>query len=135
MRQRGRKSAANLSTPALQLVAPLHPVQLPPAPNHLSAATKRWWAAIVADYEMGEHHLKLLESAADAWDRMVAARTALLKDGITVAGKDGPKQHPAYAIERDSRASFAKLIRELDLDGAAPPEARRPPAIWSNRRP
>jgi phage terminase small subunit len=93
-----------------------------------------WWRSVLADYEFGDHHLKILEAAADAWDRLTAARDILLREGLTVPGKDGPKAHPAVAIERDARAAFARLVRELDLDGAAPPEARRPPPIWSNRR-
>ena len=136
MGARGRKSAAELATPPLQLVEPTLPLELPPAPVHLSPAMRSWWDAIVRDYELDVHHLKILEAAADAWDRMVQARTQLATDGLTVQGVHGPKTHPAVGVERDSRAAFAKLIRELDLDEPVPSPGRYmpPPAIRSNRR-
>jgi len=79
--------------------------------------------------------LRLLEAACDAWDRMATARSVLLNEGLTVRGKDGPKTHPAVAVERDSRLAFARLLRELDFD-VPPPEATsyRPPGLRSNRR-
>jgi hypothetical protein len=50
------------------------------------------------------------------------ARQVLAKEGITVAGRYGPRTHPAVGIERDARAAFAKLVKQLDLD--PPPESR-----------
>ena len=137
MGARGRKSASELAAPPLQLVEPSPvPVDLPPPPGHLSEAMQSWWRTIVEAYELDSHHLKLLEAAADAWDRMVQARTQLATDGLTVQGAHGPKTHPAVAVERDSRAAFARLVRELDLDEPVPPPARYmpPPSLRSNRR-
>jgi P27 family predicted phage terminase small subunit len=132
-----RKSASQLAMPpAVRLVEPVLPVELPAPPEHLSAEMQHWWRTIVADFDLEAHHLKLLESAADAWDRLVTARAELLRDGITVEGGKGRKQHPAVAIERDSRAAFARLIRELDLDCPVPSPGpyHPPPALRSNRR-
>ena len=137
MGARGRKSATELAAPPpLQLVEPTVPLELPPAPLHLSPAMRSWWDAIVRDYELDVHHLKILEAAADAWDRMVQARIQLATDGLTVQGVHGPKTHPAVNVERDSRAAFARLIRELDLDESTPAPARYvpPPSLRSNRR-
>jgi P27 family predicted phage terminase small subunit len=138
MGARGRKSAADLDTPTpVHLVTvPAPEGSFPAAPTHLSAAMREWWEQVTRDFDLDHHHLLLLQAAADAWDRMVMARSALLKDGLTVAGKDGPKTHPATTVERDSRLAFARLVRELDLDCEAPQERPgwRPPAIKSNRR-
>jgi hypothetical protein len=68
---------------------------------------------------------------------MQQAREALAEHGsLTYAKASGDlRTHPAIAVERDSRLSFARPIRELDLDAGAPSEGRsRPPAIRSNRR-
>ena len=69
-----------------------------------------WWQAVVRDYELDPHHLRLLEAAADAWDRMVQAHEVLRAEGLTVTTKHGTKKHPAADIERDSRLAFARLV-------------------------
>jgi P27 family predicted phage terminase small subunit len=133
-----RRARAELETPPVRLIRPAAPLELPPAPAHLSAAMQAWWRDVVRDYELDPHHLHLLEAACDAWDRMVMARTTLLAEGLSVETKHGAKKHPACDVERDSRLAFARLVRELDLDAPAPrPEPDggwRPPPLRSNRR-
>ena len=134
MGSRGRTSAADRAT--LRVVAPSPPPTrraLPP--SYLSAAMMVWWESVVEDYDLDRHHLHLLEAACGAWDGMVEARAALTVSGVTFADQNGcPKTRPEVAIERDSRVAFARLVRELDLDEAPPPQPRgRPPGIRSNR--
>jgi P27 family predicted phage terminase small subunit len=106
-----------------------------PPPKHLSAASKAWWRGVTADYVLEPHHLRLLQCAAEAWDRMTAAREAISEHGmIYVDQNGGPKSRPEVAIERDSRLAFARLVRELDLDVEAPLDRSRPPPLRSNRR-
>lgn len=104
-------------------------------PEHLSHASRAWWASVVEEYELEPHHIELLTLAAEARDRAEQARLMIEREGMvvpTTAG--GMKTHPAVAIEKNSRAAFAYLLRELDLD-AEPTAARsRPPALKSNRR-
>lgn len=102
-------------------------------PSHLAPPTRRWVGAVVSEYALEEHHFRLLLLAGEAWDRTQEARTLLGKEGLVVDGRQGLKPHPAVAIERDSRAAFARLIRELDLDCGIPSE-NRPPGLRSNRR-
>jgi P27 family predicted phage terminase small subunit len=107
----------------------------PPPPAHLSEATKAWWIEIAGEFILKSHHLKILECAADAWDRMTQARAILAAEGLAVStSEDGQKLHPAFVAERDSRAAFLKAVRELDLDSEPKPSDRRPPPIYSNRR-
>lgn len=95
-------------------------------PGHLRAATRRWFAAVVSDYDLDPHHVRLLTLAAEAWDRGQQAREIIDRDGMTFADRFGqPKARPEIAIERDSRIGFARLIRELGLDVEPPPEAPR----------
>ena len=104
--------------------------QPPSAPKHLRPETKRWWATIVGEFELEPHHLRLLQLAAEAWDRGQQAREAIDKEGAVYTDRFGqPTARPEVAIERDSRTSFARLLRELALDVAAPDQASRPPAI------
>ena len=108
----------------------------PPAPAHLAASTRRWWRGVVTDYELQPHHLRLLQAACEAWDRLQHARAVLDAQGVSYTDRFGaPRARPEVAIERDSRVAFARLIRELDLD-VEPPASERtsPPGLRSNRR-
>lgn len=138
MNKPGRKSVAELAIVRQQGEANLPEVSKAPpkAPAHLSPDARAWWASVVQDYELEPHHVHLLQSAAEAWDRMQQARKALADHGgLTFTGANGDlKTHPAVAIERDARIAFARLVRELDLDAGAPSERSRPPALYSNRR-
>jgi P27 family predicted phage terminase small subunit len=135
MGARGRKSASEL-TPPPQLVSPAVAIELPAPPSHLTSATQDWWRQIVADYDLEPHHLKLLEVACDAWDRMAQARATVLAEGLTVEGAKGKRPHPCINIERDSRIAFSRILREMDLDEPVPSPGRYmpPPSLRSNRR-
>lgn len=105
------------------------------APQHLRPPTRRWWSSVTTDFELEDHHVRLLTLAAEAWDRCQQAREALDAEGLTYEDRFGaPRARPEIAIERDSRLAFARLLRELDLDVEGPAEPSRPPALRSNRR-
>ncbi len=98
----------------------------PKPPRHLSAEAKRWWKEVVSSFELESHHVKVLTAAAEAWDRMQQARKEIDVRGILVEDRFGvPKANPACAIERDSRTSFLRAVRELDLDLEPPRELPR----------
>jgi phage terminase small subunit len=96
------------------------------APSHLRTATRRWYLDVLEHFDLEEHHERLLRAAAECWDRLQQAREVLAKEGIVVPGRYGPRAHPAVAIERDTRLAFARLLRELDLDGEPGPDPRPP---------
>ena len=81
---------------------------------------------MIENYDLEPHHLRLLEAACSAWDRLTEARETLARDGTYTEGRYGLRAHPAVAVERDSRLAFARLLRELDLDAEAPPDPRLP---------
>src|SRR5262245_56698352 len=104
------------------------------APEHLKEPTQRWWLSVVKEWELDEHHIRLLTLAGEAWDRCEQARLVLNEQGLTYLDRFGqPTARPEVAIERDSRIAFARLVREIDLDATTTP-ASRPPALRSNRR-
>jgi len=101
------------------------------APTHLRKDTKSWWQAIVAEYVLEPHHLRLLTLAGEAYDAAVQARERLQADGSYYMSQSGePRKHPAIGVQRDSMIAYARLMRELDLDGAPEPDTR-PPRIRS----
>ena len=108
--------------------------QLEP-PAHLTRETAAWWRAVLGEYDLEAHHMRLLRLACESWDRCQQAREILDRDGLTTQTESGGlKAHPCIGIERDARLAFARLLRELDLDADQPQERARPPALRSNRR-
>ena len=97
------------------------------APAHLEPSTRKWFRQVVEEYDLGPHHVRLLTLACEAWDRAQQARELLAKSGPVINDRfDQPRAHPAVAIERDTRIAFARLVRELDLDGDPLPDPRLP---------
>ena len=136
MNKPGRKSAAELALLPIASLPEPSDLSQPEPPAHLSNEVAAWWRSVTRDYELEDHHLRLLQAAAEAWDRMQQAREALADHGgLTFTDSSGNlKLHPAEAVERNARTAFARLVRELDLDAEGPADRSRPPAIGSNRR-
>ena len=112
-----------------------NPQQPVKPPKHLHPETRRWFSQVVEDYELEEHHLRLLTLAGESWDRCVSAREVIDRDGMTFIDRFGcPRARPEIAIERDSRIGFTRLVRELDLNVEPPASPSRPPLLYHNRR-
>lgn len=107
-------------------------------PKHLRKPTQTWVKSVLSDYDLEEHHFKLLLSAAESWDRICAAREIVDAQGLTYTDRFGqPKARPEVAIERDNKVILARLLRELALDGdGSPADPSRPPRTsdYGNRR-
>jgi phage terminase small subunit len=108
----------------------------PRAPGHLRPETRAWYLSVVSEWELEDHHERLLLIAAESWDRALQAREALAEHGLTFTDRHGvPHARPEIKVERDSRVTFMRCLRELDLDVPPPaaPSGRRPPTLRSNR--
>jgi len=105
------------------------------APAHLADATRRWFTSVVRDYELDEHHVRLLTLACEAWDSAQMARAIVARKGLTFEDRfDQPRVRPEVLIERDARIAYARLLRELALDVSAPGDDSRPPTLGFGRR-
>jgi P27 family predicted phage terminase small subunit len=105
-------------------------------PRHLSSDMAAWWRHVVSTYRLEPHHVNLLRLACEAFDEAQKARAVLEREGFTIANAQGaPRSNPAVAAANNARITYARLLRELDLDHAAPPASSRPPGLASNRRP
>lgn len=103
-------------------------------PKGLRPETRRWWLRVVDSWELEAHHIRLLTSAARAWDEGEKAAALVKRDGLLVTMPSGiQRAHPAVRIANEARALYARLLRELDLDIDAPATAARPPALRSIR--
>lgn len=101
----------------------------PEPPAHLSRSSKALWRSVLVEYELARHEMTVLAAALESRDRMDQARDQIKLEGLTVEGRFGPKQHPAVAIERDSRLAMIRAWRALKLPGD-PPRGRTV-ARWS----
>jgi hypothetical protein len=91
-------------------------------PRHLHAATKQWWVAVLQEHRLGQHELRTLQVAAEAWDRKEQAREALIKAGaLSYTDSRGMRRAlPEVQIERDARIAFLRAMRELNLGIESP---------------
>lgn len=107
--------------------------RIPTAPKALSPDARKLWRQVCEEYDdLGPHHLKILQSACECWDRMASLKATIDQDGAIMTDRFGQKKpHPALKEERQARETFARLIRELGLDLEPPEEAGRPPRQYS----
>jgi phage terminase small subunit len=74
----------------------------------------------VGQYELDETERIILAAACEAADRAAEAKVMVDADGAVVDGRYGPRQHPAVAIERDSRIAMLRALRELGYEPPTP---------------
>ena len=104
------------------------------APQHLQKDTRKFWRTILKNYDLEEHHKKILTLACKAWDRSEEARKKLDEKGVTYIDRfEQPKSRPEVDIERKSRNDFRLLMRELGLDIEIQEEPGRMPRVKGKR--
>jgi phage terminase small subunit len=108
-------------------------IKPPKPPAHISNESKKWFAAVLDDYALEPHELKLLILACEAFDRATSARETIAECGAYYNDRFGsPRKHPAVSVLEAATIAFARLTRELSLTDTAPDE-NRPPSIKGNR--
>jgi P27 family predicted phage terminase small subunit len=104
-------------------------------PSHLGTAGRRFWAAVVAEYDLEPHAVELLAAACEQLDRAAAAREMIAAEGLTTVDRFGQvKPHPAVGIEKEAHLAFMRLRRELNVDTPAPESRGARPAYYTARK-
>ena len=76
---------------------------------------------MVAEYQLEQHHLKLLQLAAESWDRASQAREALAASGLTfIDDRRNVRANPLVSVEKDAKMMFMRALGALQLDLEAP---------------
>jgi len=123
MKHRGRKNIYDFIKPVTDERPATKPRRKPVQTDslaHLSDAMRAWYGETVRNYVLDSHHLHILRLA-ESFDRAQSSREQVLREGPTFVDKNGNlRSHPAIAVERDARAAFAKLAKQLDLDPVKP---------------
>ena len=100
--------------------------------KHLKPKTRQWVRSVMSTWLLEAHHERLLILAGEAWDRSESARKVIDEQGAVYFDRfKQPKARPETLIERDAKATFSRMLRELDLDLEAPAATSRPPALRS----
>jgi len=100
------------------------------APKHLSKKAKDFFNKIAKEYDLEEHHLKILTLACECLDRIEQAKRVISKTALIYRDRfDQPKINPAAKIELENKITFARLMRELCLDIEPPGDIGRPPGL------
>jgi hypothetical protein len=88
------------------------------SPKGLSRPAAAFWRSLRDEYDIRDAGgLQTLLVAAQAFERLQAARAILDRDGLVVEDRYGrPKAHPAAGIERDARSGLLKALASLHLD-------------------
>jgi P27 family predicted phage terminase small subunit len=100
-----------------------------PAPNGLSNEAKQFWNNALRDHDIADCDLYLLRAMCESWDLLQSATAQLKSEGLTIAGRGGPKAHPAAVVARDSRTAFSSIFKQLGLCEEVKPKPMmgRPP--------
>ena len=101
---------------------------LPPAPKHLTARSRRLWVSIVDEFAIDDPAgLEVLRLSLEAIDRTEQARKLVHKEGLTWTDRLGNvRPHPALKIEQDNRTAAFRGLRELALSPEVVDDVRPP---------
>lgn len=88
---------------------------IPKPPASLRDPGRALWRSVLDGFELDAGELHLLELACQARDDAARAREDVARDGVTVAGRYGVRQHPAVLIARQAEASCSRLLGQLGL--------------------
>jgi hypothetical protein len=117
MKQRGRKSAAQLAT--LAVVGGKSPrvvATSPPPPPDLGEPEQAIWRNVVNEYRASLTSLTVLHSALKMHARAREASEVIAEEGMVVeTQRGGGRAHPLCAVEREARRSFEMSFRRLGI--------------------
>jgi phage terminase small subunit len=88
----------------------------PPPPNHLSKKMKAFWISVFERKDLEPHEAMIFLKACEAHDRAEQARRILKREGLTYQDRfQQPRARPEVSIEFRGRATFAKLLWQINL--------------------
>ncbi len=94
----------------------------------LSDAARAWWKKLTDEYEFDTPDAVLiLETVVQSFDRWQQAKALVDTEGPTVRDRfQQPKINPAVLVERDSKQTMLRALKQLGLDVLPPGQPGRP---------
>ena len=91
----------------------------------LQPKTKRWIKGICNEWQLDEHHKRLLVLAGASFDRALGAKALVDLDGPCVVDRFGQQRaHPMVDVQKQSSITFCRILREVGLDLTGPEDSR-----------
>lgn len=98
------------------------------APKFLNTKSKEFFREVINQYQLEDHHIKILILACECLDQIEEARIQIEKEGSYYINRfDEPRPHPALKEFKDNKIIFIRLIKQLDLEVEPKKEVGRPP--------
>jgi hypothetical protein len=86
-----------------------------PPPADLEQPEAEIWRVVVAQRNFNAAAAALLHSGLRMRAIARTAQTTVERDGMTVAGRYGPRLHPMLRIEKSSRYLFYQIFKQLHV--------------------
>lgn len=87
----------------------------PKTPTGLKAAGKKLWESSIAEFELAQHELAMLEEACRIRDYIRDLDKAVRDDGVMIPSSQGSRLHPAIAEGRQQRLALARMLATLQI--------------------
>jgi hypothetical protein len=107
-------------------------LNIPPAPEGIGLRGKAFWVEVQSELEFDARETGLLTEVCRVLDTIDLLAESIATDGVTLEGSQGQKVlNGAVAELRQQQATYARLVTQLNLEGAATGEAMRSPRASS----
>ena len=91
-------------------------MRVKPAPTFLKVPGRQFWKKILSTYNLQDpEQFSLLAQACESLDIQELAREEIAKRPFFIDRFGTSRQTPAFAVMRDAKALFIRIVRELGL--------------------
>ena len=105
---------------------------VPDVPAGIGKRGRAFWIDVQSDLEFDARETDLLVEVCRTLDTIDALAAAVERDGVMLIGSQGQQVlNGAVAELRQQQAAYARLVTQLNLDGAEQGEAMRTPRAAS----
>jgi hypothetical protein len=107
-------------------------LNVPPAPDRIGPRGKAFWLSVQSELEFNVRETGLLTEVCRVLATIDLLAESIAADGVMLEGSQGQRVLNAAVAElRQQQAAYARLVTQLNLEGAATGEAMRSPRAAS----
>jgi hypothetical protein len=107
-------------------------LNIPPVPEGIGRRGKAFWVDVQGELEFDAKETELLLELCRVLDTIDLLAESIAADGVMLEGSQGQRVLNAAVAElRQQQAAYARLVTQLNLEGAGTGEAMRSPRAAS----